>query len=89
MTTDLDPPLEREELRRWARRNRAKQPCPVCGSEKNGLPIVWGLPDSPALFELEEKGELTLGGCVIFEDPPARWRCGSCGHQWRVHLRLV
>lgn len=87
MTTDPDPPLEREELRRWARANRAKQPCPACGSEKRGLPIVWGLPDLP-VFELEKEGELAIGGCVVFGEPD-RWHCTSCGHRWRRWLRVV
>ena len=88
MTTDtLDEDREREKLRRWARRNRAKQPCPACGEEK-GLPIIWGMPGLPAIFELAEEGELAIGGCVDFGDRD-RWRCASCGHGWRVHLRLV
>jgi hypothetical protein len=87
MTTDaLDRDREREELRRWARRNRAKQPCPACGEEK-GLPIIWGMALS-TVGELADQGELVMGGCVVFGDPD-RWRCASCGHGWRVHLRLV
>ena len=89
MTTDtVDEDREREKLRRWARRNRAKQPCPACGAEK-GLPIIWGMPGSPAIFELAEEGELEIGGCVVFEEPRARWHCASCDHEWWRHLRLV
>lgn len=46
-----------------------------------GVPIVYGLPSSQA-FEVEERGEIVLGGCLIEEDAPTR-ACKECGARWK------
>lgn len=49
--------------------------CPQCGGAP--VPIVYGLP-GPELFEEAERGEVALGGCVVWPDRPL-WRCTACG----------
>lgn len=48
--------------------------CPQCGSTMT--PIVYGYP-GPDMFEAEERGEVVIGGCVVFDGRPS-WRCTSC-----------
>ena len=48
--------------------------CPVCGGPT--VPVVYGYPDHE-LFEAAERGEVVLGGCVIFDDQPER-ECLRC-----------
>ena len=50
----------------------------MCGGE--GVEIVYGLPGLE-LAEAAERGEVTLGGCVIEDDDPDR-QCRVCGHRW-------
>jgi len=57
----------------------AKQRCPQCG-KITGLPIAYGLPPTE-MFEQARRGEIVLGGCVIFDDSPSH-ACTSCGHQF-------
>lgn len=45
--------------------------CPVCGS--GSLPIVYGLPGYE-LMEAAERGEVALGGCLVWDEQPDR-RC--------------
>jgi hypothetical protein len=40
------------------------------------VPIVYGYP-APETFEAAERGEVILGGCIVFEDMP-EGRCPSC-----------
>ena len=49
--------------------------CPQCGA-LGVVPIVFGLP-SPELVESAERGEVSLGGCVVSETAPT-WRCPNC-----------
>ncbi len=66
------------------RDDREAPPCPKCGSRRT-RPIVYGYP-SWELFQAEERGEVTLGGCVITGDDPM-WYCPDCDHRWgRLHL---
>ena len=53
-----------------------KTTCPTC-SETDLVPIVYGYP-APELFEAAERGEVELGGCVIYGDDP-KWSCRKCG----------
>jgi hypothetical protein len=58
-------------------------PCPDCGAQESGLPIVWGMP-SPELERQAEVGELVLGGCLIEGDNlDPEWECRNCKHCWR------
>jgi hypothetical protein len=41
------------------------------------LPIVFGYP-MPETFAAAERGEIVLGGCVVWGEDPTH-RCGSCG----------
>jgi hypothetical protein len=56
-----------------------EEPCPVCGS-LGAVPIVYGYPEKEA-FKAEERGEISLGGCVVHADDPV-WRCRTCGWKW-------
>lgn len=53
--------------------------CGICGSDRV-VPIVYGLPGGE-LYTKAERGEVELGGCVVFEDAPER-RCRACGATW-------
>lgn len=48
--------------------------CPACGGPT--VPLNYGYPDGE-LFEAAERGEVALGGCVIFDDQPER-ECLRC-----------
>jgi hypothetical protein len=54
-------------------------PCGVCGSTQI-VRIVYGLP-GPGLMEEAKRGDVELGGCIVFPDQPER-RCRSCGATW-------
>ena len=54
--------------------------CPKCGSP-NYIPIVYGYPTHEA-FEKEERGELILAGCCIFEPNPPNKKCKNCHHSY-------
>ena len=56
--------------------------CPTCGSKT--IPIVYGMPWNPEVWEQVERGEVELGGCVISFDDPSRVCRGSEPHYWRV-----
>ena len=56
-----------------------RHPCPQCGAAS--IKIVYGMPDQ-SLFERAERGEVALGGCMVFDDQPTR-HCSSCGHEFR------
>lgn len=57
--------------------------CPSC-EKVNGIRVVWGEPDSQAIFDAEH-GEVKLGGCVPANTALDR-HCRSCGHQWESGL---
>ncbi len=44
-------------------------PCPKCHAE--AVPIMWGMPFNPRDLEAAERGEIHLGGCLVFEGMPA------------------
>ena len=48
--------------------------CPKCHKELTE--IIYGLPGN-ALFEAERRGEVLLGGCVLYEGRP-QWYCKRC-----------
>ena len=58
--------------------NDAQEPapptCPRCGGPLR--PIAYGFP-GPEMFEAAERGEIVLGGCVVFDDQP-RSTCVRC-----------
>jgi hypothetical protein len=54
----------------------AVTPYPRCAASGAVVPIVYGLP-IPATFEAARRGEVRLGGCVVFPDLPA-WHCQRC-----------
>lgn len=49
--------------------------CPRCGAVL--IPVAYGYP-SMEMFEAAERGEILLGGCVLFEGRPTS-RCPECG----------
>jgi hypothetical protein len=57
-----------------------KPACPECGS-RDVLPIVYGLP-GPELEARALRGEVMLGGCVVFDSSPDLG-CTNCGASWR------
>lgn len=54
-------------------------PCPSCSSLRVRR-IIYGEP-SPELGERADRGEVVIGGCVIFGNDP-EWDCPDCGHQF-------
>ncbi|WP_156251507.1 hypothetical protein [Pseudactinotalea terrae] len=59
--------------------------CPECGSG-DVVEIVYGMP-GPELFEAAERGEVVLGGCVMFVDPDGQSAdpdrsCRDCHHRF-------
>jgi hypothetical protein len=63
--------------KRWA--TGAPPACPQCGS-KRVTPIMYGLPSIEGR-EAAQRGEIVLGGCVIFDDAP-EWLCGACHNRF-------
>ena len=57
--------------------------CPKCGKEL--IEIIYGMPGSE-LFEAAERGEVILGGCMVFEDQP-EYRCKDCGIDYSRDLK--
>jgi ribA/ribD-fused uncharacterized protein len=57
--------------------------CPKCSSIRI-VPIIYGLP-RPELIERAGRGEIVLGGCLVFESAPNR-SCVSCHYQWLEDL---
>ena len=58
--------------------------CPAC-HQKTGVEIVYGMPGGD-LAEMEERGEIVLGGCCIDLANPDR-QCTACGHTWQIKRR--
>lgn len=52
--------------------------CPTCGGA--GVPIAYGLP-GPEMSGAAERGEIVLGGCVVWDDQPTH-ECPS-HHRWQ------
>lgn len=50
-----------------------KHNCPVCKSDKEVIPIIYGKPGTE-LIQKAERGECRLGGCMISENSP-RYYC--------------
>lgn len=50
--------------------------CERCGEAM--LAIAYGYP-GPGMMEAGERGEIALGGCVVYDEAP-RWRCPACDH---------
>lgn len=59
--------------------NRPPPSCPRCRT-RNAVPILYGLP-VPEMEEESRKGEVMLGGCMIYSDDPD-WHCRHCGNEW-------
>lgn len=57
-----------------------KIPCPNCES-KRGVRIFYGMP-SAGVFELIEREEISLGGCVVFGNDPS-FQCLLCEYKWQ------
>jgi hypothetical protein len=55
--------------------------CPKCEA-RSGVNIIYGYP-SIEMAEMNERGEIALGGCCVDASDPER-RCLSCGHEWRI-----
>ena len=53
-------------------------PCPACGSHTT-IPIVYGLIYDA--WDAVNRGELELGGCVVYPDRPLH-RCRTCQYAW-------
>jgi hypothetical protein len=58
---------------------RKSKLCPKCGSSQT-IPIIYGYPS--AHLELEdEKGNIMLGGCEVYDDMP-EFYCKDCDNQF-------
>lgn len=55
--------------------------CPECRSAEQ-IPVVFGYP-SPEMWEASERGEIGIGGCVIFEGQPDV-QCRNCSTQYNT-----
>jgi hypothetical protein len=51
--------------------------CPRC--QKAMVPVVYGYPGGD-MFQAAERGEIVLGGCLVYDGQPA-WSCTSCQPQ--------
>lgn len=58
--------------------------CPQC-KQKAGVNILYGHPSDEA-FQLAERNEAVLGGCMQQMGDPDR-QCLGCGHQWEIKRR--
>jgi len=65
--------------------DRKPRTCPCCGGKV--VPILYGEPSSEA-FEKADRGEIVLGGCIIFADMP-EYQCTGCGAQFRKPIRIL
>ena len=54
--------------------------CPACGART--IPIIHGFPGREG-FELAERGEAELGGCIISDEMPDRVCTGRPSHALR------
>ena len=59
-------------------------PCPRCRST-DARPILYGYP-STEMFEASERGDIGLGGCIVWDESPD-FECGGCGSllPWVAH----
>jgi hypothetical protein len=53
--------------------------CPKCGSQRV-MPVMYGYPSVEGM-EAARRGEVVLGGCVVYDLAP-RWACAECHHQF-------
>jgi hypothetical protein len=53
--------------------------CPECGSRKS-KPLIYGLPSEETTVKAQ-RGEVILGGCVMYPFSPRR-QCSSCKTQY-------
>ena len=61
---------------------RKPRKCPYCGGKV--VPILYGEPSIEG-FEMAERGEVALGGFIVWESMPD-YQCLDCGHLFRkVH----
>ena len=60
-------------------RSLRKRRCPRCRAHL--IQIVYGDPTDEA-GDAAMRGEVILGGCLVFEGHPDR-RCPGCGREWR------
>lgn len=51
-------------------------PCPRCGST-DAIRILYGYP-AFEMFEAAERGEIRLGGCMVWPESPD-YECRGCG----------
>lgn len=65
--------------------DRKPRTCPCCGGKV--VPILYGEPSSET-FEKADRGEIVLGGCIIFADMP-EYQCTGCGAQFRKPIRIL
>ncbi|MGD8719012.1 MAG: hypothetical protein PVH29_09345 [Candidatus Zixiibacteriota bacterium] len=80
-TEEMENKLTDEEIAALLPPLEDRPACPVCGSKKNVVPIVYGKP-SWELVEAARRGEVVIEGCVHPEDAP-EWHCRSCGREWK------
>lgn len=67
-------------FKRHPKKVKTPMTCPKCGSDKNTIPIVYGLADEN-LLRRSNRGEIKLGGFVVTGRDP-KWYCKSCRSKW-------
>jgi hypothetical protein len=61
--------------------NKSLKPiCSKCNSNKEVIPILYGMPTGEAFKESEE-GKLLIGGCVISDNDP-QYYCKRCKNRF-------
>ena len=65
--------------------NEQAPACPNCFST-DVVMIIYGLP-TPAAFEMVQRGERKLGGCVLSPDSPM-WACKACRERFGNHVEF-
>ncbi len=65
--------------------NKQAPACPNCQST-DVVAILYGLP-APAAFEMVERGERELGGCILSPDAPM-WACKACHERFGNHVEF-
>lgn len=78
---DLDSVKEAEEEHLVLPKKPEDLLCPSCGSESIAT-ILYGLPAmSKKLEKAIENLEITLGGCLVYDEAP-QWICNRCNHKF-------
>jgi len=80
-TGDVDEPDGLDEIGDEGQPVAGPAVCPECGSAER-VPLEYGFP-THEMWEAAERGEIGIGGCVIFEGQPDV-QCRNCSTQYNT-----